>query len=60
MKMKRKFLRVLAGFLGVFMILSGFLLLSPVFDNDLLDRVNGAASFVFAFFILCYAIEKEK
>lgn len=55
----KKVYRVIAFAFGVFMVLSGVLLLSPVFDKPL-DKINGLAFFVFAFFVFRYALVGSK
>lgn len=57
--MKRKVLQVLAFFLGIFIVISGAMLISPMFDG-VLDKVNGVVFFIFAFFIFRYALTGQK
>ena len=52
----KKVMRVLALLLGVFILLSGVMLLSPIFDGAL-NKVNGVVAFIFAYFVLRYAVK---
>ncbi len=56
MRTMKKAIRVLAFLLGVFIVLSGIMLLSPVFDGTL-NKVNGIVAFIFAFFVFRYAVK---